>query len=407
MNSAEQPPIGERIVFIVGARRSGTLWLQRMIAAHPRVASIPTETYLFSYGISQVFERLQHGLISSPRVAAVHADRDRVVEATRGLCDAIFGGFIDPTSDLLLERTPWHAHHLELITEIYPEARVLHMIRDGRDVTRSLVAQPWGPNRIGEAAEEWRGTVEAAISVRDRGRHREVRYESLLASPDAQIRSLYEWLELPVTDQAIEAALAEGGAQANLGADRMVGTAKWKREWGAAELAEFDRAAGPLLERLGYRGAAPDRRRHPLRAARRRLRARLRRGAPERAPLPEKLNTAATRPQEQLERVVELVQERRVDELAGLAAPAIVVRTVDGAESRLARGPAGLELLAAFVDGDPAFDGRQVLGESFPAFPSTSVSLAYRLADRSIASRVLIVGFAGERLTELTLIRPA
>ena len=53
------------------------------------------------------------------------------------------------------------ATELDLIAEIYPDARVLHIIRDGRAVTRSLLALPNGPSTIEDAAEEWRESVAA------------------------------------------------------------------------------------------------------------------------------------------------------------------------------------------------------------------------------------------------------
>ena len=240
------------MLFVVGARRSGTLWLQRMIAAHPAVASIPSETYLFSYGISQVFERIQHGMISSPRVASVYADREQVVAAARGLCDAIFVSSIGPEDRLLVERTPWHAQHLGLIAEIYPDARVLHIVRDGRDVTRSLRHAALGPgdrrrSSRGMAQHRHRGETGAARRGAARGPLRGPADGARGADP----------LDLRMARPADRRRRARpgperAGRQGEPRRRRERPGGKWRREWGAAELADFERVGGPLLDELGY-----------------------------------------------------------------------------------------------------------------------------------------------------------
>ena len=83
-----------RMIFNVGARRSGTYWLQRIVCAHPAVAEVPSETYVFSHGVAPLMERFQHderGI--RRRSASVYADRERLIGAVRNLCDTVFGEF--------------------------------------------------------------------------------------------------------------------------------------------------------------------------------------------------------------------------------------------------------------------------------------------------------------------------
>src|SRR5215212_5800458 len=140
MSRADSPLAG-RMIFNVGARRSGTLWLQRVVAAHPDVAAIPTESHLFSHGIAPLLERFHHGARSSPHLGALYVDREVLLDAAREFCDRIFGELLDPGKRYLAERTPLHVLHLDLIGSIYPDASYVHIIRDGRDVARSLVSQ--------------------------------------------------------------------------------------------------------------------------------------------------------------------------------------------------------------------------------------------------------------------------
>lgn len=240
------------MIFNVGARRSGTYWLQRITCAHPAVAEVPSETYVFSHGIAPLMERFHHDDPAYEEVGKVFTDRARVIASVRSLCDTVFGEFMEDGQTHASERTPWHVYHLPLIAEVYPDARFVHIVRDGRDVARSIVAQPWGPDNVKEAAEEWRSSVaagrEAAPALGDR--LLEVRYEDVLADPASAIPRLYahDGLEGGI-DEALEAA----GAKANIGRqDNRVGAGKWRESWGRRELRDFDRVAGDLVRELGY-----------------------------------------------------------------------------------------------------------------------------------------------------------
>jgi hypothetical protein len=139
-----------------------------------------------------------------------------------------------------------------LIAEIYPDARFVHIIRDGRDVARSIVAQPWGPTTVKEAAKEWSSSVTAGHAAADELGERllEVHYEDLLAEPRPGIERLYAHLGL---DGGIDEALEAAGEKANIGRhDKRVGSGKWRDAWGRRERRDFEQEAGDLLRELGY-----------------------------------------------------------------------------------------------------------------------------------------------------------
>jgi hypothetical protein len=244
------------MIFNVGSRRSGTYWLQRIVCAHPEVAEVPSETHLFSHGIAPLLERCQYEDPGSPEVGVVYADRAEVIGHLRALCDTVFEGFRQGRASVA-ERTPLHVNHIPLIHEVYPEARFVHIIRDGRDVARSIARQDWGPNTIDGAAAEWR---DAVTNGREAGTHglgpelyREVRYEALLANPDAEIAGMYDFLGLSA-EEGLEAALAEAKRHANIGPSKRggVGVGKWQDEWSPEQVGEFDAVAGDLARELGY-----------------------------------------------------------------------------------------------------------------------------------------------------------
>src|SRR3954451_9124785 len=259
MSRADSPLHG-RMIFNVGARRSGTFWLQRIVASHPEVAAVPSETHLFSDVIAPLFVRFQHSELWSPTVGEVYVDRESILDASRDLCDVVFAEFLEPGASRVAERTPLHALHLDLIAAIYPDARFVHIIRDGRDVARSIVSQGWGPETIEGAAQEWRAAVVAARAASlPPQTYREIRYEDLLADPEPAIRDIYGWLGLAAEDRIVEEAVDEANVGANLGAEpSRIATAKWHDMYSPQELVAFDRVAGDLLAELGYPPSAPE-----------------------------------------------------------------------------------------------------------------------------------------------------
>jgi hypothetical protein len=399
-------PLRGRMIFNVGARRSGTFWLQRIVTAHPEVSAVPSETHLFSGGIAPLFERFQHSVRASTKVGQVYVDRERALDAARDLCDAVFAEMLEPGSTRLAERTPMHVFQLELIGAIYPDARFVHIIRDGRDVARSITAQPWGPERLEEAAAEWRDAVLAARRADlPPTVYREVRYEELVLDPAAAVADLYGWLDLDASAEVIAEAVSESGIGANLGgAPSGIGIAKWRQSYSAADLEAFDRVAGQLLRELGYpeaeteAAAAPGRRRRPDRRSS--LRARLR--GMRRPRLRRGRSPVRTRPlQELVERSVGALTEGAPERLDSALADDALIRVISPEGSEQARGERGRALLRRLASQGSHFAGQQVRGDVYIALPYSSAVLTYRDADGRLADRTVFVRFQGQLIGEL------
>jgi hypothetical protein len=226
------------------------------------VVGVPAETYLFSHGIQPLTERFQYANPSSPMTGRAFLPRADFVDAMRYLVDRVFLETLErtkPDARYIVERTPWHASHVPLIAEVYPDARVMNIIRDGRAVARSLVAMPWGPDGIAEAAVEWRDTVgdarSAGAALGDS--YREVVYETLLRDPRGGIAGIFDWLGLDLSEETWKRILAEAGAEFNVDpADPAIRTDKWRDQLSASELRAFERIAGDQLDALGYPRAA-------------------------------------------------------------------------------------------------------------------------------------------------------
>ena len=401
--SRAQSPLRGRMIFNVGSRRSGTFWLQRIVSAHPAVSAVGSETHLFSHGIAPLAKRFHHAALGSAQVGSTFIERDVLLDALREFCDTVFTPLLEPGKECLAERTPLHALHTGLIRDIYPDGRIVHIIRDGRDVVRSLLAQQWGPRNVAEGAAEWRAAIEAArAGARDSDRYLEVRYEDLQAEPATRISGLYRWLGLPVDDAILERALVEAGVERNLDPKGTPsGPGKWRATFTPEDLAAFEAVAGDLLYSLGYeRAEAQGSRPRPG------LRARLRRNGDrpaEAEPDSPPHVGAEVEAQQQIDALLDAFHT--APERAGeLLCERATVRIVDGGGERAAGGVGARELLVGALLEDEALRGRQVRGDVHPEPPLFTVLLRYETAHGS-ADRVLVARLEGDRVQELALYR--
>jgi hypothetical protein len=244
-------PLRDRVVVVLGAARSGTTWLHRLISAHPMVAGTETgETWLFT-DIAPVW---------ADPVRALAGD-GAVLTGMRGFCDSLLLTMRDrvaPDATHVCEKTPTTVWRLPVLAQMYPDATYVHVVRDGRDVAASL-ARTWtgggepGVEELEPAAREW---VEAVGAVRRAApnlrRFRQLRYEDLLEAPQAAIEDLWRWIGLDVTDEARRAAAQRLEQRVTpLPASGEIGAGKW-RSLQPASRAAVTIATGELLRELGY-----------------------------------------------------------------------------------------------------------------------------------------------------------
>lgn len=395
-------PLRDRVIFVVGAQRSGTNWLQRAIRAHPDVVGSPSETFLI-HALAPLRDRFHHGSVDSPKTSRSYVHRDAMLDQMRALADTVFLGLmdgLDPKAGRFVERTPDHVHDLDLIAEIYPDAHVVHIIRDGRDVVRSLLTQTWGPSEAKDAALRWRSAIEAARASAPKLRHyHEVVYEQMLADPATHVRELYTALGLSTSESDLESAFVEVGIGYNVDpASSGVGAAKWTTELEPAVLAVVDETAGDLLAELGYppsrtAPSATQRTHRPegrVRAKDALGRLRARRRAPPidleiiQQTVDAFLSAACTDPK--------LVTQ--------LLAPSAHIRIIDGDDRFEARGDTATRRLVDELAADHALRGKQVMGYSHPSIPGFTVVAEYESDGRRHA-RVFVLVVEDDAITRV------
>lgn len=266
--SADDEPSAERnIAFAFGCPRSGTSILGELIASHPDVK------YVFE--ANRVWELGGHGPNRSHRLTASAATRS-VRRSIRVWFDEELG-----SHRWLVEKNPRGTLRIPFMRAVFPEAKLIHIVRDGRDVACSLLPgmggaewrhlKPPGWRKLFEThtgvrrcALAWREIVEIALGDLEGVPHLLVRYEDLVADPRpvaAQIAAYLDIDEHPdyqafcarVQNSLVDSYRARGSRKWDRD-DHTLRVGRWRelaRER-PAEMEEVAELLGSLLERLGY-----------------------------------------------------------------------------------------------------------------------------------------------------------
>ncbi len=177
------------------------------------------------------------------------------------------------------DKSPSYLLHMPLVERLLPEARFVHIIRDGRDAALSIAPLWFGPGSMQEAAAWWVQTVEAGRAGGRRVAHYlEVRYEDLVLDTEPTLRRICDFLELPWSDAVLRfherapARVAEVVRDYRTPDGELIATVeqrhaihrltaeppaadrigRWRTELSAGELEGFEATAGGLLRDLGY-----------------------------------------------------------------------------------------------------------------------------------------------------------
>lgn len=280
----------DRPIFIFGCPRSGTSLLSRILNSHPRIG-VPFESHLYAkflprmrrYGELSVEANrrvLLRDMLSVLRGWPQRPDLEQSLARMRaptlhGAVDSIlYGWCAEHGKSRWGEKTPQHAWYWREILSGFPDAQIIHLIRDGRDVAASWKQARFGPKHLYVAAERWREflvMMAAARRALPASQFFELRYEDLLAAPESSIGALCDYLREPPAPQMLSfyrdrtPYRTDERNLRNLSRPLMRNNVeKWRRSMSAKEVLLVEAAAGPQLARAGYGLSNADPRVSPL-----------------------------------------------------------------------------------------------------------------------------------------------
>ena len=265
-------------VFIVGMNGSGTTMLLDHMGEHPQLFGYRLETqflpgYLINAGKygdlkdDTNFRRLWDDMRSE--FAIQRANRrmpldlpDNWKDAPRSVAGTFNGIMLEFAAregkTRWCEKTPPHIFHLDLLSEAFPSAKFIHIIRDGRDCAASCLRR-WGTHPVG-ASVRWREAMQAGRMAAETlpGRFLEVVYEEITVNPQDALRKICEFLGVAFDSAVLKAKRVRPKMTGNSSIE--IKPNKRKRsvleERGYAE--KIERMAGKELSAHGYECKYPD-----------------------------------------------------------------------------------------------------------------------------------------------------
>lgn len=267
--------------FIVGVGRSGTTLLRMMMHNHPNIA-VPYESHFVTdyfrnkdaYGDLANAEN-RHRLLDDILNEELLKSWDHKFDAERVFCaieentlsavfDAVFQDYA-----LAKGKSRWgdksdYLDRMHLIKRVFPEAKFIHIIRDGRDVANSVMKMSWGPKDIIQAAEWWHEHVRlgrAMGSMLDDEHYIEVRYEDLVNESERELRRLCDFIDEPFSEEMLNyhkkaaVAIPDGRKAQHYNNDappKSSRTFAWKNEMSAINVALFGAYAKNSLQAMDY-----------------------------------------------------------------------------------------------------------------------------------------------------------
>lgn len=198
---------GDGFCFIGGVPRSGLTLLRRLISAHPDILC-GSDT-----GVAPAFAMQASNFITT--LGTLHR-KDFGLDETqvwrifgRLAARCLSGEGLAPR--FICEKTSLNILVFEELAQMLPQARFIHVVRDGRDVASSLLQRDWRNPQTGEkfahvanpdaAANYWKALAEiglkaeASLSAGDRILR--VKYEDLVLAPDIAISKIFDFIGAP------------------------------------------------------------------------------------------------------------------------------------------------------------------------------------------------------------------
>ena len=276
------------LLFVVGFPRSGTTWAMWLLGQHPSAvvcfhsgffhALKPVREWwkdtgghgksVYTYAKNGKDNKIDESKVKLNNILSL----EEFYEHSRPLASHVFDQMAScsPETKVVVEKTPENLVFSDWILKIFPDAYILHVIRDPRSIFPSLrnAAYSWAPihelpvapNPI-EVAKGWRSYIERGRQLSQMtDRYKEVHYEALSKNGSAELQKIYSWLNLPAKpsfcEQVVEAGtidrLRKQKDFAPKGFFRKGSAEGWRDELSVSDKKVMEYLAGDLLEEMGY-----------------------------------------------------------------------------------------------------------------------------------------------------------
>jgi hypothetical protein len=279
--------LSRQIFFICGAPKSGTTWLQRLLDAHPQImcAGEGHFTDKIAQPLAQLFQEYnRHYQLVTDRVYQGKpyyrplGKESYVYPIVAIACLTMAQRGINNHTRCVGDKTPRYCLFLDMLRELFPGAKFLHIIRDGRDTAVSVLHHA---NRAGiqdvlvqgseryyrqivSAAQAWNQNVRNAMQFgrRESKIYIDTRYEALLNDTESEVKRILSFLDVDDSDNMVQNCIEaasfikwsgrEQGDEEKNSFFRKGIAGDWQNHFDHKAQEVFRKETGGLLGELGY-----------------------------------------------------------------------------------------------------------------------------------------------------------
>lgn len=170
--------------------------------------------------------------------------KDELAQVLGDFVRGVIGDLLAHTGKtFFVEDNTWNVFFARELMDLLPEAKVVHVYRDPRDVVASFSQQRWSPTDKVQGAHWYRAMMTHWFEVRsslDGDSYHELSLESLVASPECVVRELCEFAQIPFDERMLELDLSHSH------------TGRWRTEYREEEKDAIHRILGDIIKQLGY-----------------------------------------------------------------------------------------------------------------------------------------------------------
>lgn len=210
-------------VFIGGCGRSGTTLLGAILGSHSDCLTIPE--FQFKLNIIQACNHKTHlhtdtnEILKDKRfkIWRINVDAENLQENLAKSAIHTVDFFVKKYAEsinsskspkLWLDHTPTNMKYAKTLLEVFPQAKFIHIVRDGRAVASSVIPLDWGPNTITKAASWWVEHMAyglAAESFLGKDKIIRIKYEDLISEPEETVKNLCSYLDIEYQHSMLKA----------------------------------------------------------------------------------------------------------------------------------------------------------------------------------------------------------
>lgn len=263
------PLLEKPYVFLIGSPRSGSTWLHSLMNKHPEIASTKgTELTYFNDYLSPLIDKWnrEKNKIDEKqwKMGLPYIWTDEEFFQFQQLFTALVYTAIDktkPEAKCIIDRFAGYSSQVELIRSILPNAKFLHLLRDGREVVVSSMStykrKGFGNNGIFPASYSWLKFVNNALKVKEQvdKDYLEIRYEALLGNPNEIMKTVFDFCGTRSEDEIVELVCSEKLKEKTSFPNpkrKNYKQALWESELSFWQKFVFDKIAKKKLIELGY-----------------------------------------------------------------------------------------------------------------------------------------------------------